>query len=313
MSSASRVMITGAGAICGAGHNVDAIWEAVLNGRSAIAPIRRWDNTGWPARFAAEVTNIDSRTLVDDRKLHKLISWTDLLGLYAAETAIKQSGLPAYRETLAGEAIAQFNDRTGVFAGCGGGTYQSHYEFFPLLSQAEGSLPRFGRELQDTINPMWLLRNLPNNVLCHIGIRQNFKGTNACITQQCISGGMAIAEASAALSAGDADRAVAVGHDSPIEPETVLHYHRLGLMSEDTVRPFDSGRSGTIFGEGAAAVVLETGDQARSRNATILGEFLGSGCVTEGAGILELQPDGDGLTRAIGLALENAGLNANEV
>jgi len=84
-------------------------------------------------------------------------------------------------------------------------------------------------------------------------------------------------------------------------------------MSEDTIRPFDAARSGTIFGEGAAAVVLEKTAQARTRDVKILGEFLGCGCVTEAAGIVEVRPDGDGLVRAIRLALEDAGLTANAV
>jgi 3-oxoacyl-[acyl-carrier-protein] synthase-1 len=313
MSSAVGVCITGVGAVCGAGRTVESIWDAILGGRSAIAPISRWDTSNWPARCAAEVTNVDNRTLVDDRKLHKLISRTDLFGLYAADVAIKQSGLPAYRDTLSAEAVAPFNDRCGVFAGSGGGNYQSNYDFFPLLTAAGGSMETFGRELDGSVNPMWLLRILPNNVLCQIGIRHNFKGTNACITHQCVGGALAIAEAAAALRAGEADRAVAVGHDTPIEPETVLHYHRLGLMSEETLRPFDAERTGTIFGEGAAAVVLETAAEAQGRQATILGEFLGSGCVTEAAGVLEVQPDGDGLARAIQLALDDASLSADAV
>jgi 3-oxoacyl-[acyl-carrier-protein] synthase-1 len=313
MSSSSAVCITGAGAVCAAGRTVEAIWEAIINGRSAICEITRWDSSNWPARHAAEVTNVDSRTLVEDRKLHKLISRTDLFGLYAADMAIKQSGLTAYRDTLAPQAAAAFNDRCGVFAGSGGGNYQNNYDFFPLLTTANGSLETFGRELQTSVNPMWLLRNLPNNVLCHIGIRHNFKGANACITHQCVGGALAVSEAAAALRAREADQAVAVGHDTPLEPETVLHYHLLGLMTEDTLRPFDAARSGTVFGEGAAAVVLETRAQAQTRQAKILGEFLGSGCATEALGVLDVRPDGDGLERAIRVALEDAGLSADAV
>jgi 3-oxoacyl-[acyl-carrier-protein] synthase-1 len=311
--SSSSISITGAGAVCAAGRTVDEIWDAIIAGRSAIGPITRWETSGWPVRRAAEVTNIDNRTLVEDRKLHKLISRTDLFGLYAADAAIKRSGLAAYRETLAPDAASLFNDRCGVFAGSGGGNYQNNYDFFPLLTAANGNLETFGRELQTSVNPMWLLRNLPNNVLCHIGIRHNFKGTNACITQQCVGGVLAIAEAAEALRTGEADQAVAVGHDTPLEPETVLHYHQLGLMSEDTLRPFDAARDGTIFGEGAAAVVLETPVQAQNRHATILGEFLGSGCATEAIGIVDVRPDGDGLARAVQLALNDAGVSAEAV
>lgn len=313
MKTAPRIAITGCGAVCGAGLTVEAIWDAIVSGRSAIRPIQSWDASRWPARMAAEVVGVDNRTLVEDRKLHKTISRTDLFGLYAAGSAIQASGITAYRETLSAEAVAHFNDRCGVFAGSGGGNYRSNYEFFPLLTAANGDLQKFGRELGETVNPMWLLRILPNNVLCHVGIRYGFKGTNACITNQCMGGIMAVAEAAAALRAGEADRAVAVGHDTPFEPETLFYYHRLGLMSPDTVRPFDRGRSGTVFGEGAAAVTLEGMADAQGRQATIWGEFLGSGCTTEATGIVDLRGDGDGLSRAIQLALADAGISTAEV
>jgi 3-oxoacyl-[acyl-carrier-protein] synthase-1 len=313
MNASRKIAITGLGAVCGAGLGVDAIWDAVVNGRSAIKEITSWDAHCWPTRLAAEVTGLDNRTLVEDRKLHKLVTRTDLFGLYAAGAAIHSSGIPAHRETLGPDAVSNFNDRSGVFAGSGGGNYRSHYEFFPLLTAANGDFEKFGRELGENVNPMWLLRILPNNVLCHVGIRHNFKGTNACVINQCVGGAMALAEAAAALRAGEADRAVAVGHDTPLEPETVLHYNRLSLMSPDGLRPFDRDRSGTVFGEGAAAVVLETMPGAQARQAPILGELLGSGCTTEATGILDVRPDGDGLSRAIEIALADAGLSPDAV
>jgi 3-oxoacyl-[acyl-carrier-protein] synthase-1 len=308
----SRILITGTGAVCGAGLTVDAIWDAVCVGKSAINPIQAWEATQWPSHLAAEVS-ADNRTLVADRKLHKMVSRTDLFGLYAADQAVQQSGLAAHRETLDEKQAAQFNDRSGVFAGSGGGAYRSNYDFFPLYTTAAGDLQKFGQELGNTVNPMWLLKNLPNNVLCHVGIRHNFKGTNACITNQCVGSSLAIAEAAAALEASEADRAIAIGHDAPIEPETVLYYYQLGLMASDVLRPFDRERSGTIFGEGAAALVLESAAGARARQAAVLGEFLGSGCTTEAAGVLDVRPDGDGVRRAIELALADANVSREEV
>jgi 3-oxoacyl-(acyl-carrier-protein) synthase len=160
---------------------------------------------------------------------------------------------------------------------------------------------------------MWLLRVLPNNVLCHIGIRYGFKGPNGCIVNHGVSGALAITEAAAALCAGEADRAVAVGHDAPVEPETILEYHALGLLAADAVRAFDAGHSGSILGEGAATLVLETEPAAQARGARILGEFLGSGCVTEAEGLLRVREDGDGLVRAIVQALDVAGITAADV
>jgi 3-oxoacyl-[acyl-carrier-protein] synthase-1 len=312
MNSSPRIVITGLGAVCGSGLTIDAIWNAVQNGRSSVAPISQWDASRWPVRNAAEV-EADNKTLLPDRKLHKIISRTDLFGLYAADMAIQQSGVIVHREKLPAQAAVDFNDRSGVFVGSGGGAYQSNYDFFPLLTAAGGDLRIFGRELSSSVNPMWLLKHLPNNVLCHIGIRYGFKGTNACVTNQCVGGAIAVAEASAAIRAGEADRAAAVGHDAPIEPETILHYHRLGLLAPEAVRPFDQERRGTIFGEGAAALMLETAAQAKARQANILGEFLGSGAVTEGTGLLDVRADGDGLSRAIEISLAEAGVPPSAV
>ena len=312
MSARTKIVFTGLGAVCGAGKTVDEIWEAIVAGRSAVGPIRAWNANGWPVGIAAECS-VDSRTLVPDRKLHKSISRTDMLGIYAADLAVQQSGVLTHRASLDTPGAVRFNDRTGVISGSGGGTYQSCYEYLPLLHAAKGALPEFGRELGNTVNPMWLLKNLPNNVLCHVGIRYNFKGTNTCVTNQCASGVMALVESAASIRNDEADRMTAVGHDTPLEPETVYHYQKLGLLSSDAVRPFDTARSGTVFGEGAAALVLETADDAKTRGATVLGEYLGAGCVTEASGILDLRPDGDGVSRAVEAALADAGVSAREV
>jgi 3-oxoacyl-[acyl-carrier-protein] synthase-1 len=313
VSTNGSIAITGSGAVCGAGITIDEIWNALISGQSAVKEISSWDAGRWPVRVAAEVVGVDNRTLVEDRKLHKMISRTDLFGLYAARMAIEQSGLLPHREGLAPEAATKFNDRSGVFAGSGGGNYSSNYDFFPVLASAQGDLQKFGKEFSEVVNPMWLLRHLPNNVLCHVGIRHGFKGTNACVTNQCAGGVMALAEAAAAVHAGEADRAVAVGHDTPFEPETFFNFNILGLLDSEAPSPFDRDRSGTVFGEGAAAVVFEKLDDAKARQATVLGEFLGSACVTEGMGVLEVRPDGDGLSRAIELALKDAGISPTDV
>lgn len=313
MAERPKILVTGLGAICAAGKDPEAIWKSVGSGQSAISPIQQWDASGWPTSMAGEVTGVDPRALVEDRKLHKLTRRTDLLGLYAAGRAIEVAGLLGYRETLDAEATVIFNDRTGVFVGSGGGAYQNNYDFFPLLTAAAGDLGTFGRELASTVNPMWLLRTLPNNVLCYIGIRYDLKGTNACVTNHSVSGPLALVEAAEAVRWGEADRAIAVGHDAPVEPETILYYHRLGLLATDAVRPFDATRRGTLLGEGAAALVLETASAAAARGATSLGEFLGSGCTSDAEGLLAIRKDGNNLSRAIALALDQAGIAAADV
>ncbi len=313
MATPSKIVITGSGAVCAAGMDPETILAAVLAGRSAIGPVKQWDTTGWPMREAGEVVDLNPRALVEDRKLHKLIRRTDLFGLYAAGRAIEGSGLLAHREAQDAAEAAITSDRTGVYVGSGGGNYQNQYDYLPLLTAAKGDLQAFGRQLVDTVNPMWLLRTLPNNVLGHIGIRHGLKGPNACITNHSAGGTLAVVEAFEALRHGEADRAVAVGHDAPIEPQMLLYYHGVGLLASEALRPFDARHDGSVFGEGAAALMLETEASAIGRKASVIGEVLGGGFACEAEGLLTIRDDGDGVVRAIEQALDDAKLRPIDV
>ena len=254
-----RIVVTGTGAICGAGKTPAEILAAVGAGRSAIAPIGQWDASGWPVRARRR-----GRRLQPARAARR----PQAAQAHPAHRRLRHlRRRPGDRSGRASPRIAtrsirtlqaRFNDATGVYVGSGGGDYQNQYDFFPLLASANGSLAAFGRELDATVNPMWLLRSLPNNVLCHVGIRHGFKGPNACITNHSVSGSLAIIEAAQALRTGECERAVAVGHDASIEPQMVLYYHGVGFLTEAALRPFDVDRSGSAMGEGAAALVIET-------------------------------------------------------
>ena len=313
MKMSPRIVITGTGAICGSGRSPDEVLAALLAGRSAIRPIEQWDASAWPNGIAAEVGDYNAGALTGDRKLLKFIRRTDVFGLYAADRALEQSGLPAWRASLDEDAAARCADSTGVFVGSGGGAFANQYDYLPLIAASGGNLEAFGRELSATVNPMWLLRSLPNNVLGHVGIRHGLKGPNACITHHSISGLLALSEAAEAVRAGECDRAVAAAHDAEIEPQTLLYYDQMGLLSRAGLRPFDVRHDGSVMGEGAAAVVIETEAAARARGAAVLGEFLGSGSGSDGLGLLPVRDDGDGLVRAIDAALAMAKLSAADV
>jgi 3-oxoacyl-[acyl-carrier-protein] synthase-1 len=309
----SRIVITGSGAICAAGASPSVVVDAALAGRSAIAEIASFDTTGWPRRYAAEVSDYNPNVLAGDRKLLKLIRRSDVFGMYAATQAIEQAGFGPYRETLDDEANTLFAEATGCYVGSGGGAFNVNYDYFSLMAEAKGDMDVFGRELSSSVNPMWLLRTLPNNVLCHVGIKHNLKGPNGCITHHTTSGMLAVIEGAEAIRDGEAQRVVSAGHDAPIEPQTLLYYHRCGLIAKDAIRPFDAAHDGSLIGEGAGAFVLETESSARERGAALLGEFLGGGDASEGEGLLALRADGDGPARAIEAALEDANLRASDV
>jgi 3-oxoacyl-[acyl-carrier-protein] synthase-1 len=308
----ARAVITGAGAICGAGKQVAEIWNAAREGRCAIGQVEHWQSSNWGQPRAGEIADFSASSLLADRKIHKYLSRGDVLGLYAAGAAIDEAGLLAFRDSLDVDAVERFNDATGVFVGSGGATFSGSYDFFRTLAAAS-DLREFGGAVESTVDPLWLLRNLPNNVLGHLGIRCGFKGPNACITHHAVSGALAVSDGAAAIAAGDAERAVVVGHHAPIEPQAVLGFEALGLLAGDGLAPFTTRRSGTLLGEGAAAIVVEDAAAAEARDARQYGEILGSGCATEAEGLLEIRADGDGLARAIELALDDAGIVAEEV
>ena len=309
----TRVVITGSGAICGSGRSPAEVVDAALEGRTSVAEIALFDVSAWPRRYAAEVADYDAAKLAGDRKVLKLIRRSDVFGLYAASQAISEAGFARYRETLDEGSDIAFGEATGCYVGSGGGAFNVNYDFFPLMAQSEGDLKAFGRDLPDIVNPMWLLRTLPNNVLCHVGIRHALKGPNACITNHTTSGLLALIEGAETIRDGEAERVVAAGHDASVEPQTILYYHRCGLIAKRAIRPFDISRDGSLVGEGAAALVIETEASARARDARILGEYLGGGDASEAMGLLALGADGDGPVRAIRAALDDAGIAAADV
>lgn len=309
----TRVVITGYSAICGSGTSPAEIVDALVSGQSAVAPIEAWDAANWTCKVAAELKDYNGGKLLGDRKLLKLVRRSDVFGIYAGGQAIDQAGLTAWREALGEAGGAVYSDQTGCIVGSGGGAFEVNYDFFPLMAETGDNLNAFGRELPNMVNPMWLLRSLPNNVLCHVSIRHQLKGTNGCITNHTTSGILAMIESAWALREGQADRMVAIGHDAPIEPQTMHYLDRVGLLGRDVLRPFDARHNGCILGEGAGAFVLETEDSARERGATILGEYLGGGDASEGEGIFAIRDDGDGLVRAIRAALDDASLAAADV
>lgn len=309
----TKIVITGSGAICGSGQSPAEIVEHLAHGQTAVAPIQNWSTIGWPCHVAAEVADYNGGKLLGDRKLLKLVRRSDVFGIYAAEQAISQAGLNAWREALVESDASAYADQTGCYVGSGGGAFEVNYDFFPLMQEAGGSMHEFGKELPNMVNPMWLLRSLPNNVLCHVSIRNQLKGVNGCITNHTTSGLLSLIEAGWAIRESQADRVVAIAHDAPIEPQTMLYLNQVGLLAAESLKPFDAQHHGCVLGEGAAALVMESEISAQERQAAMLGEYLGGGDAAEGESLFDVRSDGDGESRAMLLALEDAGLKPSDI
>jgi 3-oxoacyl-[acyl-carrier-protein] synthase-1 len=306
-----RVAVTGLGCITAAGPNLATTWEAVTSGRSGIERVAGWDVSEWPHPLAGEIKDYQPRRLIADRKLLKMITRQDVLGLNAVTQALEHSRIVTHRDD--GDDPERFNERTGVFVASPGNKYRHQHDYLGSLAAAKGDAGAFNSGAMDDVHPMWLLRTLPNNVLAYAGIQYGFKGSNENVIAHAVGGIQAIAEACRYIRDGAIDRAVVVGYDSACEPEALVYYGAMGLLSASGLRPYDRDRDGTVLGEGAGALVLEAMEEAQAREATIYGEVLASAVVSEAEGILSVRDDGDGLARAVQSSLERSALPAGEV
>uniref|UniRef100_UPI002601819B beta-ketoacyl-[acyl-carrier-protein] synthase family protein n=1 Tax=uncultured Legionella sp. TaxID=210934 RepID=UPI002601819B len=269
------------------------------------------DLSQWSHRLGGELKDFQPAKMLPDRKLIKVISRQDVMGINAAVQAVEHSQMISYRDSL--ESADAFNEQTAVYVGSPGNKYFQQYDFLPLLAKTEGDMQPFAKQLFDEVHPMWLLRILPNNVLAYTGITYGFKGPNHNVTNHAVGGTQAILEAYHAIRSGQADRAVVVAYDMGIEPQSLFYYEKLGVVSERHLKPFDEEHDGTLLAEGAAALVLESEASVRARSATCYGEIIGGLSASESNGLFSIESDGQHLTALIERTLEVADLKSEHI
>ncbi|MGL5743309.1 MAG: beta-ketoacyl-[acyl-carrier-protein] synthase family protein [Legionella sp.] len=311
MSQNNRVFITGRSALTASGATADATWDAIFVGKSGIAEITQWDLSQWPCRLGGELKDYNPAKMLPDRKLIKVISRPDVLGINAAVQAVEQSKMILYRDML--ENPTAFNEQTAVYVGSPGNKYFQQYDFLPLLAKTHDNMPDFAQQLFETVHPMWLLRILPNNVLAYTGITYEFKGQNHNITNHAVGGAQALLEAYHAIQTGLAERSVVVAYDMAVEPQSLFYYEQLGVLSARHLKPFDEEHDGTILAEGAAALVLESEASVRARSATCYGEIVGGLSTTETQGLFSLDASGQQLTELMQNTLDAVKLTPEDV
>ncbi len=305
MTVQRRVFITGRGALSPSGMDVAEMWDALISGRSALAELRHADLSDWVYRFGGELPDYQPAKLLPDRKLLKVLSKQDVLGLNAAKQAIEDSGLLDYRQTLSEKDAITFNDDTGVFVASPGNKYAQQYDFLPLMSKTQEDMKLFAGQLFSEVHPMWLLRILPNNVLAYTSMLYGFKGENHNIVNHVCGGMQAIIEAYHAIQRGLASRVVVVGYDLAIEPQGLFYYGKLGVLSENALRPFDKAHNGTLMAEGAGAIVLESEESMIARQRQPYAEIKGAAAATEGGHLFTLDPTGAPLKKLLKQALSD--------
>ncbi len=300
-SQRRRVAITGMGVICPLGNSTDSLWDALSTGRSGVETLSQFPPLAEHVVFGGEAREFNNSIdnfgdLSKDRKKAirkalKVMCRETMMAVAAAQHAVSDAG---YGE----QPMAP--ERSGVVFG-------SDYMLSPPDDFIDGmtkcdattgqlDYQRWGSDGLREMNPLWMLKYLPNMPGSHIAIFNDLRGPNNSLTLREISGLMAIREASQTIARGHADQMIAGATGTRIHSFKTIHAMQNEQLADprsapaEASRPFDANRTGMVIGEGAGAVLLEEMTQARQRGATIYGEILGTGSSTVTDANLQGQP-----------------------
>jgi 3-oxoacyl-[acyl-carrier-protein] synthase II len=306
-----RVVITGIGIISPIGLDVASYRRSLEEGRSGIRPIQSFDASGLPVRIAGELPDFDARDFVEkkDRKSLRVMARTIQLAVAGAQRAlddgkVDKSKLDPTRfgvEFGAGLIATELNDL--IEASCVSANCQP----------GRVDLEKWGEQGLPAIQPLWMLKYLPNMLACHVSILHDARGPNNSITESDVASLLALGEAYRILVRDQADFFLVGGAESKLNPLSMVRqclFEHLSRRNEEPARacrPFDRGRDGLVLGEGAGVFVVEDLEHARRRDARIYAEVVGFGAAFD-PGL-----KGDGLARAIRAALTEAGIGPDEV
>jgi len=297
-----RVVVTGLGLVTPIGTGVELTWKRLLEGRSGITPIEKFDVSDLPAKVAAHVVRGDGEgefnydDWVSSKERRKMSDFI-IFGLAAAQQAIEDANWKPETEDE--------RYRTGVLIGSGIGGLNE------IVEGAETLRERGPRRLSPFFIPMALI----NLVSGHTSIRFGFKGPNHAVVTACSTGAHAIGDAARFISMDDADVMVAGGSESAICRLGMAGFAAARALStnfndtpEKASRPWDKDRDGFVMGEGAGVVVLEELEHAKARGAKIYAEIVGYGLSGDAHHITAPAADGSGAFRAMEMAMKRAGL-----
>ena len=297
--STRRVVVTGLGALSPVGNTADEFWSSLLQGRSGVGPITKFDTDGYPTRIAGEVRNFDPLNFVDKkdaRRLDPYLQYAVASSVLAVQDAMLDTGKVD-------------GSRFGVLIGSGIGGIST-------LLESHRNLLEKG---PDRVSPFFIPMIIANMASGLVSIRFGARGPNSSVVTACATGNHAIGDSFKIIQRGDADVMIAGGSEAIIIPLTIAGFCSMKAMStrndEPTkaMRPFDATRDGFVCGEGAGIVILEALEHALARDARIYAEIVGYGMTGDAHHMTAPDPEGDGAMRAMTLALRDAGLDVSAV
>ena len=295
-----RVVITGMGTINPCGLSVAETWDNLLAGRSGIGPITRFDATDFTCKIAGQVKGFNPDLSIEKKEQKKM----DLFIQYAmaaAQEAMNDSGLGAL------ELSKAERERFGISIGSGIGGLSTIWE------EANGYRgPR-------RTSPFFIPSLIINLASGFVSIKYGLQGPNSAGATACATGTHSIGDAARQIMFGYADRMVAGGSDSVINPLGIGGFTAMRALSTRNdeplraSRPFDKGRDGFVMAEGAGVVVMEEYELAKARGATIYAEVAGYGMSGDAHHISSPSEDGDGPMRVMAAAIKDAGIAPEQV
>jgi len=294
-----RVVVTGMGVITPIGMGKEPFWAGLMEARSGVGRISRFDASGFDTRIAAEVRDFDPAAFMEKKEVRR----NDRFVQFAYAAA--RMALDDAHFTI----TAQNAGEVGVLIGSGIGgaeTWENQHQI--LLERGPGR-----------VSPFFIPMIIVNMAAGIVSILTGAKGPNSAVVTACATGGNAVGDATRIIQRGEATAMLAGGTEAAITPLSVAGFCSMKAMSTrndepaKASRPFDAKRDGFVMGEGAGMVLLEELEHALRREAFIYGEIVGYGMSGDAYHITQPDPEADGATRSMANALHDAVMDPAQV
>ena len=297
--SKRRVVVTGIGLVSPVGSSIPTAWDNLVNGRSGISMIDRFDTTDFAVKFAGLVRDFDADEYITKKDQKKMDTFVHY-GIAAGMQALKDSGLEVTEENA---------ERIGVAIGSGiGGIFGIEKTHAALLKGG----PR-------KISPFFIPSSIINMISGNFSIMHGMKGPNISIVTACTTGTHNIGDSARMIAYGDADVMIAGGAEMASTPLGMGGFAAARALStrnddpEGASRPFDVDRDGFVLADGAGVVLLEEYEHAKARGAKIYCELAGYALNSDAYHMTQPSEGGEGAARCMKLALNDAGMNADDI
>ncbi|EGS38707.1 beta-ketoacyl-acyl-carrier-protein synthase II [Staphylococcus capitis VCU116] len=298
MSKNNRVVITGIGALSPIGNDAKTTWANALKGVNGIDKITRLDTENYNVHLAGELKDFNIEDHIDKKEARRMDRFTQY-AVVAAREAVQDAKLDINDQTA---------NRIGVWIGSGIGGMET-------FETAHTTLVERGPR---RVSPFFVPMLIPDMATGQVSIDLGAKGPNGATVTACATGTNSIGEAFKIIQRGDADAMITGGTEAPITHMAIAGFSASRALStnddkETACRPFQEGRDGFVMGEGAGIVVIESLDSAKARGAEIYAEIVGYGYTGDAYHITAPAPEGEGGSRAMQAALDDAGIEAKDV